>query len=446
VDLLTNALVFLSGVGIALAAIPAWKAFKRWRRRQEFDSARSRARRETRAFEILLPEELHRDPLTYESNKDINYRAFFVEESKLPLSLLRYFQMDFVRQLPAGEASESLMQPGSQLWFLAIFGVPWAVPCEEKRFESLLREFCPRCEARPSFRGQLFAPAGRALATYACDCGRGFTIWRPDEGPMERYPVSPELPPGFVFSFVGGPRLEEFELGFVVPTRFEDPVPPTALVFHAGSLVGALAYLEGSLIFTNDLGLALEDVAPPIPLSRKTSRQLETSLRGSLGSVVDAFRGARDESPNGRTIWFLAELPGPELEEDQAPLKIREWFGPELRDGRGRSPNNPLLVFNPRGEQRFLRSVRCPSGQPFDFRRTGSRSGRCPEPEAHRRLMPISGDDLDPREIIVDEYQLKCRCGEHAGTLYFDMYHPETESDSELDAVPGFDAPDEDQS
>lgn len=86
-------------------------------------------------------------------------------------------------------------------------------------------------------------------------------------------------------------------------------------------------------------------------------------------------------------------------------------------EARGYSPRNPLLASSPADERAVLDALRCPSGHAFRYRRLGSLEGRCPEPASHEN--PFGGDGC-----IVDKYQLECSEGDHACTLYFDMYHP----------------------
>ncbi|MBL4848034.1 MAG: hypothetical protein JKY65_21165 [Planctomycetes bacterium] len=94
---------------------------------------------------------------------------------------------------------------------------------------------------------------------------------------------------------------------------------------------------------------------------------------------------------------------------------------------RGDSPENPITCHLPVGERAYLSALRCPNETAYRFRRQGSVSGTCPEPETHEG--PHS-DATVPDSIPVDHYELTCGCGEHTSSIYFDMYHPSVVGDS----------------
>jgi hypothetical protein len=74
---------------------------------------------------------------------------------------------------------------------------------------------------------------------------------------------------------------------------------------------------------------------------------------------------------------------------------------------KGSTPDDPIECEGVEGEQKYIGSLRCPSGQPYDYRRI--------------RAVPVR---LSPEDILmVDEYEISCKCGQHSRKIYFDMYH-----------------------
>ncbi len=96
----------------------------------------------------------------------------------------------------------------------------------------------------------------------------------------------------------------------------------------------------------------------------------------------------------------------------------------------GMHPDNPVLCGRGvEGELDYLQRVRCPSGMPIQFERTGAIARTeidyldHPDVEldvsrgTRRRL-----GDYDVRELPLDAYLFVCDCNEHQGELFIDMY------------------------
>jgi hypothetical protein len=100
---------------------------------------------------------------------------------------------------------------------------------------------------------------------------------------------------------------------------------------------------------------------------------------------------------------------------------------PAAPPGYGLSRGQAIEVCLPTGEQSFLQSLRCPSGEPVEARRLGSVGSRAAvvdegDPRLLQQMDP--GRPLAPGEPdlhIVDSFE--ARCPGRSWTLYLDMYH-----------------------
>lgn len=385
---------------------------KRWRK----------ARALQQCFFIDLPESSRREPLTYEVDGTVDYLGFCESQGKSPLALYRGFQLDFARELLEKDPQyEELLSPGSPFWFLAILGWPWGSILEPQRRAVLFAEACPECKQTPTPAGSLPSPSGAVTEFYICLCGRGFGLWRPEPAATD----DPMKPSTIVVSLRPGPRDGAFLCGLMVPARYEDPIPPIAFVFYKEKLIGWISHLRTKLFYTNDLSVEDHDPARmEKPLSQELFTELQAFLTEHKKLLCGEWAEMKEQLANEKNIWQVAGLTTPELSEnpETEPLVIRRWGEGELADGQGRSPHRPIICHNPSGEQRFLRSMRCPDDAKFRFQRVGSMPGTCPAPRSHKQLIEV---DHESPAVIVDKYKLQCECGDHSGFLYFDMYHPD---------------------
>jgi hypothetical protein len=337
-----------------------------------------------------LPESLRREALTYEVDGAIDYDAFCRTEGKNPLALYRMFQLEF---------AENLLQ------------IPSSRTCSP--------------QAHPSGFGLSSPIPGRSfLKTISSSKSKMSAVKNASNG-LSRLGQSWDLSNvKSMSSFANVDRATVYGPLMSVPARYEDPLCPSVYIFHKGQLIGTLSQLLKCLFFTNHLCLSLFDMQSlPEPISADLFEKLKGFLEQHKKPLLQELSKMKENLAKERAIFDLAGIPGPSPEQnpETAPLVIRQWGEGDLKNGRGRSPHSPILCHNPEGEHRFIRSLRCPDGSTFRFKRAGSMPGTCLEPETHNHLFPV--EDEQPG-IIVDKYKLECDCGQHSGFLYFDMYHP----------------------
>ncbi|MDF1665455.1 MAG: hypothetical protein P1V97_27090 [Planctomycetota bacterium] len=371
---------------------------------------------------LEIPESHRRGPLTYEVDGTIDYFDFFQSEGKAPLALYRAIQLDFAETILENDPRyEDLLSPGSPFWFIGVMGWPWAAILEPSKVEELKGESCPSCQRAPEAAGFIPSPSGAVTELYICLCGRGFGLWRPDPKASR----SSNEPQTLVISLRPGPRDGAFLFSLIVPARYEEPIPPMALVFYKEKIIGWSAQLLKQLVYTNDLTIeGLEPKRMSKPLDATTLDELGSFLEKHCRLLCAEFSEMKETLSAEKNIWQLAgqTVPEPHENPETEPMITRRWLEGELADGHGRSPHRPILCHNPVGEQRFIRSLRCPDDASFRFQRVGSMPGTCPDPSSHHQLIEV---EQNPDAVIVDKYKLECECGDHSGFLYFDMYHPD---------------------
>jgi hypothetical protein len=97
----------------------------------------------------------------------------------------------------------------------------------------------------------------------------------------------------------------------------------------------------------------------------------------------------------------------------------------------GTTREQPIEVCRPQGEEEYLERLRCRSGVPPGYRRTGNVGPRNPYPtvsdeKARRRLFDQALEFKAPPPGVPDIHILdgyEVVCGAEKTTLYLDMYH-----------------------
>jgi hypothetical protein len=99
----------------------------------------------------------------------------------------------------------------------------------------------------------------------------------------------------------------------------------------------------------------------------------------------------------------------------------------EVRFHYGMSVTSPVMTgMGPSGANRYFRHLRCPAGQSVVYTRRGSTitSDLSYISREKGRTDPSYGNMLlNPQNVPVDIYNIKCNCGKHEIEVYVDMYH-----------------------
>ncbi len=368
---------------------------------------------DTRTFSVKLPTRLRRraDPL----ERGLDFRGFWRSFGKSPHALVRAVITSQYEE-EGGDPTES--EPGSVVWCVLTTGFPAAVPVDQSMLQRALHD-CDRCEESADRIGVVPTGDDAQVELSCCPCGRGVGVWR--HGPAIEGPF-------LVLSLRPGPSWDDVRAAIVVPPAPRDPVPPTSFLIRDGRIRGQLSFLPNELVFTNDLGIEVEGRSSgPVVLDAGELEHLHAFARRTGPQLVRTMAGIRGRLERERTIWSISGVSPPDGDpggssdaSDAAESDVEETT--EAPDGR--SANRPLPARGPAAAPRMIAELRCDHGRRWHVEARGFERGTCPDPRGHDRTVnPLERPD-EEGGVAVERFELKCGCGNHELTLFFDHFHP----------------------